>query len=219
MEHSCCKDKQRDQCRDTGQHDQCRVTGQHDKQQYVQVLDEFNDLRLQKELCDVTLCVEDRKFPVHRAILAANSPYFRAMFTNGMKESQKEEIELKDVEADVFALIVQFIYTRNVPITIDNVFHLLSIADCFSVSGLTESCVEFLKSSLCIDNSLTILRFSKMYYRMDLETVAHKYIADNFWKIVRENNPCQQFKNLLVEELIELLEDDNLNVINEQEVN
>lgn len=35
------------------------------------------------------------RFSAHRIVLAATIPYFRAMFTTDMAESQQEEIHLK----------------------------------------------------------------------------------------------------------------------------
>ena len=46
-----------------------------------QLLEGFNALRSQVLLCDVTLISGSSRFPVHRALLAACSPYFRDMFT------------------------------------------------------------------------------------------------------------------------------------------
>ena len=52
------------------------------------VLHGLNEQRKTNTLCDVVICVEDQKFPCHRNIMAACSPYFLAMFTgdNSMHE-------------------------------------------------------------------------------------------------------------------------------------
>ena len=41
----------------------------------------FEDLRRQKQLCDVVIHIGNAEFCAHRVILAAASPYFRSMFT------------------------------------------------------------------------------------------------------------------------------------------
>ena len=38
---------------------------------------------------------KDKRFDVHKVLMASCSDYFRSMFTNGMKECQQSEIELK----------------------------------------------------------------------------------------------------------------------------
>lgn len=49
---------------------------------YKTLFQNINNLRKNKELCDVVLKVEDQEFYAHRIILAACSDYFCAMFTN-----------------------------------------------------------------------------------------------------------------------------------------
>ena len=41
----------------------------------------FEELRRQKQLCDVVIHIASAEFSAHRVILAAASPYFRSMFT------------------------------------------------------------------------------------------------------------------------------------------
>jgi len=41
----------------------------------------FEELRRQKQLCDVVIHVNNTEFHAHRVILAAACPYFRSMFT------------------------------------------------------------------------------------------------------------------------------------------
>ena len=184
--------------------------------EFSQVWDVFNALRLQGKLCDVVLNVDDRKFEAHRAILAANSPYFRAMFTNGMQETEQREIKLNGIDAEMMTLIIEYIYTRSVRVTMDNVMSLLSLADCFSVNGLTDTCVEYMKSAVGFENCFTILRFSKIYYRTDLQEPAMKFINNNFTEIV--SNRHKDFLECSIEDLLDVLSDDNLNVSEEEEV-
>ncbi|KAI8492188.1 hypothetical protein Bbelb_300850 [Branchiostoma belcheri] len=53
------------------------------------------DLQKEGELQDVVLEVEGRRFPCHRLVLSAASPYFRAMFTSDMAESRQQTIVLQ----------------------------------------------------------------------------------------------------------------------------
>ena len=41
----------------------------------------FEELRGEKQLCDVVIHIGSSEFSAHRVILAAASPYFRSMFT------------------------------------------------------------------------------------------------------------------------------------------
>ena len=62
----------------------------------ARLLSKFAKFREQEQFIDVRLKVGEDVFPAHRNVLAAESDYFYAMFTDGMKESNQEVIELKD---------------------------------------------------------------------------------------------------------------------------
>ena len=51
-------------------------------------------LRSHEELCDVVLLVGNSRISAHRAVLAASSPYFRAMFTGKYVKMFEEFIAL-----------------------------------------------------------------------------------------------------------------------------
>lgn len=59
----------------------------------------MREIRRQGKLCDVTIKVEDQSFSAHRIVLAANIPYFYAMFMNDMREHREKEITMKEIEA------------------------------------------------------------------------------------------------------------------------
>ena len=62
------------------------------------------------QFIDVRLNVDEDVFPVPPTVLAASSDYFYAMFTNGMKESNQEIIELKDesITSNALEIIFEF---------------------------------------------------------------------------------------------------------------
>ena len=56
------------------------------------VLSRLCDLRERDELCDVTIVVEGSAIKAHRAVLAASSQYFNAMFTRKMSERNQSAV-------------------------------------------------------------------------------------------------------------------------------
>ena len=64
-------------------------------------------LQLEKSLCDVTLQATDgHQFDAHRLVLSASSPYFKAMFTGHMEESQQRLVIIRLVNPPFLAQVV-----------------------------------------------------------------------------------------------------------------
>ena len=89
---------------------------------------------------DVRLKVREDIFPAHRIVLAANSDYFHAMFTAGMKESNQEVIELKDksISPDVLKTVMDSIYTGDLNVDEENVFEVLAATDHIQVTTVVQ---------------------------------------------------------------------------------
>lgn len=86
------------------------------------ILAQINKMRCGQHFCDVQLQVGEKLFKVHRLVLAASSPYFAALFAGGMKESSKDVVQILGVDADIFQILVDFIYTGTL---ISKIFSLL----------------------------------------------------------------------------------------------
>lgn len=54
-------------------------------------------MRQHHMLTDVVLEVEQELFHVHKVVLSSASPYFKAMFTGGLKESEMSRVKLQGV--------------------------------------------------------------------------------------------------------------------------
>ena len=59
---------------------------------------------------DAVLVVEDKRFQVHRSILAISSPVFNTMFQSGFKEATSTEIPLPGKKAEKIYELLCMIY-------------------------------------------------------------------------------------------------------------
>ena len=64
----------------------------------------------------------------HRVVLSACSDYFRAMFTDPMRERTQEEIQLSGVQAQGLELVLDYIYTSKLSLTLANIQIVLDTA-------------------------------------------------------------------------------------------
>lgn len=177
----------------------------------------WNELRNNRQLCDgVVKCENGQEFKVHRAILSAVSPYFKALFTNSINRGQPEETEAEiQVPASIFSLILDYAYSGNCEITEDNVQVLLAYADQLEVLGVVELCSRYIIDHLTPGNCLQLMQFAKHYFCRDLCENIAKYIRYNFKEIVETSNG---FIYLTEDELYEIVSDDALNAKSELEV-
>ncbi|KAJ7306513.1 hypothetical protein JRQ81_009869 [Phrynocephalus forsythii] len=78
------------------------------------VLRGLASLRAERALLDVTLLAGGGEFGAHRAVLAAASAYFRAMFGGGLREARAARVRLHGVEPECLAMLLDFAYTGRV---------------------------------------------------------------------------------------------------------
>ncbi|XP_032760998.1 kelch-like protein 32 isoform X4 [Rattus rattus] len=95
------------------------LTGQrlcHSESHNDTVLAALNQQRSDGILCDVTLIAEEQKFHAHKAVLAACSDYFRAMFSLCMVESGADEVNLRGVTSLGLKQALEFAYTGQLAV-------------------------------------------------------------------------------------------------------
>lgn len=176
----------------------------------------WSELRANQQLCDgIIYSAEGKAFHVHRAILSASSPYFKAIFTNSLNGGYPEnrEVTLENISADLLELILDYAYTGYCRVTSRNVERLLPVADQLEVLGAVNLCCQFLLQELRPENCLGILKFSRHYFCRDLEQKTRKYVLHHFKQIFVRS---PEVTDLSFEELEDLLSDDELNVRNEE---
>lgn len=179
----------------------------------MQACNILNELRNTGQLCDAVIKVEDGHFTVHRAIMSACSPYFRALFTNGMHETDQREVFIPGVTCDMMSTIIEYAYTRSTHVNAGNVERLLPAADQFHVLGLVKACCDYLAKSLEPDNCLGVRNFARNFFCGSLERTCSHFIMENFCVIAARSN---ELLSLSLGDMVELLSSDELNVKNEE---
>uniref|UniRef100_A0A7N4PAP7 Intracisternal A particle-promoted polypeptide n=1 Tax=Sarcophilus harrisii TaxID=9305 RepID=A0A7N4PAP7_SARHA len=144
------------------------------------ILAQINEMRSGQDFCDVQLQVGEAEFRVHRLVLAASSPYFAALFTGGMKESCKDEVQILGIEAGIFQTLLDFIYTGVVNIGVNNVQELIVAADMLQLTEVVDLCCEFLKGQVEPSNCIGIFQFSEQIACHDLREFTENYIHVHF---------------------------------------
>ncbi|GFO44811.1 kelch-like protein 17 [Plakobranchus ocellatus] len=186
----------------------------HIQAQANSALSVMQELRCSQQLCDIVLCVGGAKFSAHRIVLAGCSPYLRAMFTNGMLESEREFVELHGIDPGTMGLLLDFMYTCRIEVSVDNVQAVLQGASMLGLHSLRNLCAHFLQNQLTASNCLGIHYFADIYSCHELESVARQFIYQNFLDVIR----MEEFFELPEERLLCLLKSDKLQVMSENQV-
>ncbi|XP_009276795.2 PREDICTED: kelch-like ECH-associated protein 1, partial [Aptenodytes forsteri] len=142
----------------------------------------MNQLRLDRQLCDVTLRVRYRHdvppadFPAHKIVLASSSPVFKAMFTTGLRERGMEVIPIEGVHPRVMERLVEFAYTASISVGEKCVLHVMNGAVMYQIDSVVRACCDFLIQQLHPSNAIGIANFAEQIGCLELHQKAREYI-------------------------------------------
>nr|XP_006814587.1 PREDICTED: kelch-like protein 9-like [Saccoglossus kowalevskii] len=174
----------------------------------------MNALRRQNILCDLTLIVEERRFQVHRSVLAAFSGYFRDLLNGPPEDTDDSEIILEGLSSHGLELVINFIYTAEIDLSIQNVPKVLEATTCLEMPSIIDICSDFLKGELLIENCVEILNIGTSYNVSDLRVFAEGFILANFKEITDKG----VFQELNDRQMNDCLKSNKLAMYDETEV-
>jgi len=112
-------------------------------------------------------------------------------------------------------LIINYAYTRSVPVTEDNVVDVLEAADQFLVPGMVQACCFFLEDRISLRNCISIWRLVDFYHCPEFRDKVLLFILHHFEEIV---SISQEFLDLSEHQLAAIIDSDHLNVKEENMV-
>ncbi|XP_054726822.1 protein roadkill [Anastrepha obliqua] len=116
-----------------------------------------------EKFSDVTLAVAGREFQAHKAILAARSEVFNAMFEHEMEERKLNRVDIHDVDHEVLREMLRFIYTGKAPNLEKMADDLLAAADKYALEKLKVMCEEALCLNLSVDTAAETLILADLH--------------------------------------------------------
>ncbi|XP_053369803.1 kelch-like protein 24 isoform X2 [Clarias gariepinus] len=155
---------------------------------------------------DAVLQVETATFFVNRKRLAQLSPYFRALFFGGGRESSKRHIEIKGVDLDHFRSLMD--YTQNLRLHLDrrNVLGVLETANFLQVEKARLLCCKFLERELHLSNCLGMMAYAWQLGCLELYAAAREVVLTHLPALASE----EDFMHLSKETIADLLASDDL---------
>lgn len=148
--------------------------------------------------CDVTLTAQSQQFHCHKAVLASCSQYFRSLFSNSQcKESTNDSgnrtpsspaeditrsinnIVLQGCSATGVCLVLEYIYTANMTLSLDTVEDVLSVSKILHIPPVTKLCVQFLNDQISMQNYKQICQIAAIHGLDETKKLANKYFVED----------------------------------------
>lgn len=175
------------------------------------LLSSLSEMRQKGLLCDVTIRVAGTDISAHRNVLAATSPYFRAMFTSDFSEARMEIVPIFDVDPSSVVSIVDYCYTGTLRMTSDDVQAVFQTASLFQMDQVCQACCKFMEKQIHPLNCIGIQGFAEAHGFQELYQKATEEMMENFHAVVEG----EEFLGLEFSRLKDVLASDDLNVHSE----
>lgn len=187
------------------------------KEKYQHSLNLLNKVKNMKELAemiDVVLIAEGEKFPCHRLVLAAFSPYFKAMFTCGLLECTQREVILYDITAEGVSVILNYMYNAALEINNANVQTVTMAAYFMQIEEVFSVCQKYMMDHMDASNCIGIHYFAQQIGAEDLSDQSKKYLYQHFAEVSLH----EEILEIEVHQFLTLIKSDDLNISREESI-
>ncbi|XP_038595902.1 kelch repeat and BTB domain-containing protein 12 isoform X1 [Tachyglossus aculeatus] len=191
-----------------------KIEGKEKHHHSLNLLNQIKHMKELAEMIDVVLVAEGERFPCHRLILAAFSPYFKAMFTCGLLECTQREVILYDITAESVSIILNYMYNVELNISNANVQSVAIAAYFMQMEEVFSVCQKYMMDHMDASNCVGIYYFAKHIGAEELSDQAKKYLYQHFAEVSLH----EEILEIEAEQLMVLIRSDDLNISREETI-
>lgn len=128
------------------------------------IISDFEKLLDDQKYSDFTVVTStNKKFHVHKSILAARSEVFSAMFDSDMVENKRNSMTIEDFDDEVIQELLRYIYCGRIENIEELSSSLLKAADKYLLEGLKIMCLENMCEAVTFKNAIELLCLATNY--------------------------------------------------------
>ncbi|XP_078236437.1 kelch-like protein 32 isoform X2 [Pogona vitticeps] len=180
------------------------------------VLAALNQQRSDGILCDITLIAEEQKFHAHKAVLAACSDYFRAMFSLCMVESGADEVNLHGITSIGLKQALDFAYTGQVLLEPGVIQDVLAAGSHLQLLEMLSLCSHYLIQELNSFNYLDLYKLADLFNLPLLEKAVVDFLVKHLSELL--NSRPEEVLALPYSLIREVLKSDQLTSLSEKQI-
>ncbi|XP_056677341.1 leucine-zipper-like transcriptional regulator 1 isoform X2 [Monodelphis domestica] len=155
------------------------------------------------DFCDITLLLDGHPRPAHKAILAARSSYFEAMFRSFMPEDGQVNISIGEMvpSKQAFESMLRYIYYGEVDMPPEDSLYLFAAPYYYGFynNRLQAYCRQNLEMNVTVENVLQILEAADKTQALDMKRHCLHIIVHQFTKVSKLPNLRALSQPLLVD--------------------
>ncbi|XP_029296134.1 leucine-zipper-like transcriptional regulator 1 isoform X1 [Cottoperca gobio] len=160
------------------------------------------------EFCDIVLLLDGHPRPAHKAILAARSSYFEAMFRSFMPVDGQVNISIGEMvpSKQAFESMLRYIYYGDVNMPPEDSLYLFAAPYYYGFSNnrMQAYCKQNLEMNVTVENVLQILEAADKTQALDMKKHCLHIIVHQFIKVSKLPN-LRSLSQLLLLDIIESL--------------
>ncbi|KAG2456970.1 kelch-like protein 34 [Polypterus senegalus] len=148
------------------------------------VLNQYQKLRAERLLFDITLVVDGGRFPAHKSLLACSSDYFKLLFKDYTRESKANTIFLDVLSAVGLQHILDFIYNSWLSLSPETLEDTLEAASYLQVTEAIQLCSQYMINNLTLETCCFFANVASKFGLGDAFSAANSYISNNLSRLL-----------------------------------